>query len=848
LSSAPENMKKDIRMLERQALQFGDTHPDEEGQTPRTLRKTNLGGGTGQSPGGGQAVVSSAERNNAMRLLIVEDSSDDAELAVRALRRAGCEPSYLRVETEEAMRSALECERWDLVIADYALPSFSGLAALNLLQSKDPDVPFILVSGSVGEDVAVAAIRAGAQDYILKGNLSRLASAVERELRDAQGRRARKQAESRYRVLFNTVPVGVFITTPEGKVIEANSRFVAMLGFPDEESLQRVNIDDFWVDPEERSRHKDDITRDGVLENVEVQFRRLDGRSVWCVLSVQAFYDTGGKIDHYEGVSVDITERKRVEEELNRARDAAMEGVRIKSEFMANMSHEIRTPLNGIIGMNELLLDSGLKPEQFEYAKTAAECGNLLMTIVNDILNFSKLAEGKVIFERIPFGLYGVLESTIESFAEKAHSKGLELILAVARDVPEIVSGDPSRLRQVLNNLIGNALKFTDSGEVAVSVSVQAQSHTRITIRFAVRDTGIGIPLTAQAVLFNPFSQADASTTRKYGGTGLGLTISTKLVEGMEGKIELESAPGAGSLFSFTGVFDFSRPARIPAPSPLSGRRALIVEENASSRAALAESMRSWGMDVRVAANGDEALSALRNRNADTAPFDVILADARMPGMDGMTLARTIRLDPVLALTPLIIIGASKRSEPFATPSDDDRDHRLTKPIKPSHLHATLCTMLSSDLTTLHNQLGETERLALMVAAAAPGDTKLPAPKRILVVDDNLINRRVAQRQLQRLGYVVDAVDGGKSALAALSKASYSVVLMDCEMPEMDGYATTAEIRRREGHQQHTTVIAMTAHALEGARERCLASGMDDYVAKPVKLESLTTVIKAAFQ
>jgi two-component system sensor histidine kinase/response regulator len=791
--------------------------------------------------------VRSTERVNAMRLLIVEDSSDDAELAVRALRRAGCNPTYLRVETEEAMRAALEREHWDLVIADYAMPSFSGLAALNLLQNRDPDVPFILVSGSVGEDVAVAAIRAGAQDYILKGNLSRLAPAVERELRDAQGRRARRQAESRYRALFNTVPVGVFITTPTGKVIEANSRFVAMLGFPDEESLKRVNIEDFWVDPEERSRQAANVARDGVLENVEVQFRRLDGRFVWCVLSSQVFYDSAGQIDHYEGVSVDITERKRSEEELNRARDAAMEGVRIKSEFMANMSHEIRTPLNGIIGMNELLLDSGLSPEQFEYAKTAAECGNLLMTIVNDILNFSKLVEGKVIFERIAFSLFGVLESTIESFAEKAHSKGLELILAVAGDVPEFVSGDPNRLRQVLNNLIGNALKFTDSGEVVVSVSVKAQSRNRITIRFAVRDTGIGIPVNAQARLFNPFSQADASTTRKYGGTGLGLTISTKLVEGMGGKIELESVPGEGSLFSFTGVFDFSRPAANPALSPLAGRRALIVEENASSRAALAESLRSWGMDARVAASGTEALAALRERSGGAAPFDIILADARIPGMDGITLASTLRLDPVLAKTPLIMIGASKRSEPFATPSEGDLDHWLSKPIKPSHLHATLCTMLSSDPATLQNHCGETERSALMDAAAASGETEPRAPKRILVVDDNLINRRVAQRQLQRLGYVVDAVDGGKSALEALSKASYSVVLMDCEMPEMDGYATTAEIRRREGSQQHTTIIAMTAHALEGARERCLASGMDDYVAKPVKLEALATVIKAAF-
>jgi PAS domain S-box-containing protein len=784
-----------------------------------------------------------------MRLLIVEDSSDDAELVVRALRRAGCDLTYERVETAEAMEAALVRERWELVIADYAMPSFTGLAALNLLQNKDPDVPFILVSGSVGEDVAVAAIKAGAHDYISKGNLARLAPAVERELRDAQVRRAHKQAESRYRILFNTVPVGVFITTPAGKVIEANARFVAMLGFPDEESLKKVNIGDFWADPEERLRQRDRAARDGRLENVEVEFRHLDGRTVWCVLSSQAFYDAAGQIDHYEGISVDITERKHVEEELNRVRDAAMEAVRIKSEFMANMSHEIRTPLNGIIGMNELLLDSGLNPEQFEYAKTASECGNLLMTIVNDVLNFSKLVEGKVIFERIAFGLSGVLESTIESFAEKAHSKGLELILAVAGDVPEIVSGDPSRLRQVLNNLIGNALKFTESGEVAVSVSVQARSSARITIRFAIKDTGIGIPRSAQAALFNPFSQADASTTRKYGGTGLGLTISTKLVEGMEGQIELESAPGEGSLFCFTAVFGLSHPAAVSVPSQLAGRRGLIVEDNATNRTALADAMRAWGMVAATAGSGEEALSMLRGRPGDAALFDVILVDAQMPGMDGMRLARTIRLNSVLAKTPVIMIGAARRSEAFSIGSADDGSVQwLSKPIKPSHLHATLRTMLASERPIPQPRPDDPKQLVSMDAAVAPDDRNPSVPKRILVVDDNLVNRKVAQRQLQRLGYLVDVVDGGKSALAAMSEASYPIVLMDCEMPEMDGYATTAEIRRREGERRHTTIIAMTAHALEGARERCLASGMDDYVAKPVKLEALTAVIEAAFR
>jgi PAS domain S-box-containing protein len=784
---------------------------------------------------------------SAIQLLIVEDSADDAELMVRALRRAGCDPNYERVETPEAMEAALVRGSWDMVIADYSLPHFSGLAALKMLQDRAIDLPFILVSGSVGEDVAVAAIRAGARDYIFKGNLARLAPAVERELREAQARSARRQAESRYQNLFNRVPVGVFVTNPQGELIEANPRFVAMLGFPDLETIRRIELDDLWVHPQKRLQLYALVARQGFIDNHEVEFRHAAGKSIWCVLSTRVTYDRAGKIDHYEGVSVDITERKHAEEELNRARDAALEGVRIKSEFMANMSHEIRTPLNGIIGMNELLLDSGLNPEQFEFAKTASDCGNLLMTIVNDILDFSKLIEGKVIFERIAFDLSAVLESTIESFAEKAHSKGLELILSVAGDVPQFVNGDPNRLRQVLNNLIGNALKFTEAGEVVVSVTVQGQPTDKATILFAVRDPGIGIPLASQAALFNPFSQADASTTRRYGGTGLGLTISTKLVEGMKGKIDLESAPDKGSTFYFSAAFDLPL---IPALGVskslgLNGRRVLIVDDNATTCSALAEATRSWGMVAHTATSGNEALAALRCRSTDSPPFDVVVMDAHMPGMDGLTLSRMIELDSDLAKTPLILMGNVRNYEAFPPRATDDCGLWLSKPIKPSLLHAMLCTILASPppLTSSQdsNPLGES-------GEARPLDGSSTAPKRILVVDDNVVNRKVAQRQLERLGYLVDAVDGGKSALIAMSNVHYAAVMMDCEMPEMDGYATTAEIRRREMLPPHTNIIAMTAHALEGARERCLKSGMDEYIAKPVTLQSLAAVLGAAFR
>jgi two-component system, sensor histidine kinase and response regulator len=661
-----------------------------------------------------------------------------------------------------------------------------------------------------------------------------------------QGRRS----ESRYRNLFNSVPVGVFITSRDGKLIAANPRFVAMLGFADKESLQQIDLSDVWVHPEERVRLYELIERQGFIDNFEVEFRRIDGKTVWCVLSTAITYDAAGEIDHYEGVSVDITERKCAEQELSAARDAALEGVRIKSEFMANMSHEIRTPLNGILGMNELLLDSGLNAEQSEYATTAAACGRLLMTIVDDILNFSKLVEGKVVFERLEFDLSEVLEVTIESFAEKAHSKSLELILTVADGVPTSVLGDPSRLRQVLNNLIGNALKFTDAGEVALSVAVQDQSREEVTIRFEIQDTGIGIPQGSHSALFKPFAQGDASTTRKFGGTGLGLTISAQLVEGMKGKIDLESAAGAGSKFSFTAIFGKSdvAPATIVNTIPFTDRRVLIVDDNATSRNSLVDLTRSWGMIADCASGGNEALVAMRARTTDAQSYDVIIVDDQMPGMDGPTLARTIRIYLGLARIPLIMLGAIKKSITSANVGADDCDRCLSKPVRPSHLYLALCVLLAPRPANLQRKVFHCEAPASIGAATTAGKGAAPDTRRILVVDDNAVNRRVAQKQVERLGYLVDTVEDGKAALSALASVRYWVVLMDCEMPELDGYATTGEIRRREGSGRHTTIIAMTAHAREGAREHCLEAGMDDYIAKPVTLESLSAVLGGALR
>jgi len=642
------------------------------------------------------------------------------------------------------------------------------------------------------------------------------------------------------RALMDHLPDYIFAKDADGKFITGNRELLESLGVDSRDDLMgKTDFDFFSRSLAEHFRGDDAKVLRAGRPMINFEERMTTAHGERCVLTTKVpLRDAMGNVEGLVGICRDITDRKRAEEELKKAKEAAEAANRAKSDFLANMSHEIRTPMNAVIGMSELLLDTELTPSQREYIEMVHESGISLLAIINDILDFSKIEAGKLELNNSEFYLRENLGGTMKSLGVRAHRKQIELACHFAPEVPDVLVGDVHRLRQIVINLVGNAIKFTEQGEVVLDVRCPAPDEKQPLLQFSVRDTGIGIPQSKLERIFQAFEQADVSMTRRYGGTGLGLAITSRLVELMGGRVWVESEVGKGSTFYFTIRVKRGRQQDHAARCGvlIEGARVLVVDDNATNRMILREMFLNWGMQPDEVASVGEAVEALESGHRQGQPFQLIASDVDMPGQDGFALARHVRNSDRLAQVPMILLTSSDRPGEIGQSGDLGIEALLIKPVRQSELFNAVARAL--------HVAGRDKALSPPTGGASDGQR----PLRILLAEDSIVNQRLAIGVLTKDGHEVVVAPNGKEAVARARHDQFDAILMDLQMPEMDGLDATKAIRHweRTAGGRHIPIIAMTAHAMKGDRELCLAAGMDDYISKPISIQAVRDKLAAA--
>jgi two-component system, sensor histidine kinase and response regulator len=832
-------------------------------------------------------------------ILVVEDSAIQAELLRRTLTHHGY---AVTIADHGAHALAVVRERPPtLILSDIAMPVMDGYAMCHAIKS-DPalqHIPIILLTALSDPEDIVRGLNAKADNYLTKPYdedtlvariehllanqelrkeakiqfgveiffagkkhvidserrqildllISTFEDAVQQNRELVKRTQALQASEESYRALLENTFSGFYRATSDGRFLEVNPAYVKMLGYGGKEELLPVEIPaTLYGSTADYEAFRTRLLADGAIKDYTERLRRKDGSEIIVEANVRVVKDLEGSVLYFEGFVNDITERKQAEIDLQQAKTAAEAASQAKSQFLANMSHDIRTPMNGIMGMVELALDTELTAEQREYLSVVKGSADSLLRLLNDILDFAKIEARKLDLEPLEFRLRDIIGVTMKTLAVRAHSKALELAYRIAPDVPDAVLGDPSRLRQILVNLVGNAIKFTERGEVVVEVenarceeeTADATRSGAVNLHFSVRDTGVGIPAEKQRAIFEPFTQADSSTTRQYGGTGLGLAISSQLATLMGGRLWVDSRPGEGSTFHFLVRFGHGRDhgaAAIPSElMPWRNLPVLIVDDNATNRRILTETLSHWHLRPTAVGSGRDALATLAQAQRAGEPYGLTLVDAQMPDMDGLALIERLGHPPfvsgatIMMLTPAGQQGDTARCQALGVAAC------VTKPVTQSSLLEAIRTALGRPRMTAEHRPWP---------ARPQAGTDRPR-LHILLAEDNAVNQKLAVRLLEKRGYTLVVASTGKEALAAWERERFDLILMDVQMPEMDGLEVTAAIRQAERLTgAHTPIVAMTAHAMSGDRQRCLEAGMDGYISKPIQAQTVFEVINA---